>query len=301
MSKAEYISQIRQLVELQKIDDEIFETQERAGQAPRILEDLESRFKGVEDRRSHVLDKLDHLREQKKRISLEIEDDAARIKKSRNKLMQVGNDREYQAMLREMESMEKSNRTREEEKLTLLEELSLQEGTLEEIDGEYNAIKKELEEKRAGLDATLAEAARQLARLEKDRALASQDIPQPVFQRYEFIRKRLEHPVIVDVDESICSGCHIAIPPQTFIELQTGQQIHSCPNCQRLIYWRNDFEDPATIASKQRKPKLSEEMEEEGLDDEAQENISENITEDAQGNALEDAQKDIQEDLEEDN
>ena len=35
----------------------------------------------------------------------------------------------------------------------------------------------------------------------------------------------------------------IAIPPQSFIELQSGQKILNCPNCQRLIYWCEHFED----------------------------------------------------------
>ena len=68
-------------------------------------------------------------------------------------------------------------------------------------------------------------------------------IPRPVFMRYEFIRQRLEHPVIVAVREGVCSGCNIAIPPQAFIDLQRGQQIQSCPNCQRLIFWCEHFEE----------------------------------------------------------
>ena len=62
--------------------------------------------------------------------------------------------------------------------------------------------------------------------------------------RYEFIRNRLRHPVIVPVNEGVCSGCHIAIPPQVFIDLQRGSHIMSCPNCQRLMYWGNHFQDP---------------------------------------------------------
>ena len=62
-------------------------------------------------------------------------------------------------------------------------------------------------------------------------------LPPPILSRYEFIRSRLANPVIVPVDNGICSGCNIAIPPQAYIELQKGQQILSCPNCQRLIYW----------------------------------------------------------------
>ena len=155
--------------------------------------------------------------------------------------MQVGNQREYHAMMREMDSMEKVNRSREEEKMTLLEELQYQNDALAEIDLTYTAIKAELEVKRDGLEEKLQKGNAALEVLNEKRAGASKNIPQPVFMRYEFIRRRLEHPVIVGVKEGICSGCHISVPPQSFIELQRGQQILSCPNCQRLIFWCEHF------------------------------------------------------------
>ncbi|MDE5879324.1 MAG: hypothetical protein K2G99_04800 [Desulfovibrio sp.] len=244
MSDAVYLDQIQQLVELQKVDDEIFAVRQELEAAPRELEDLERRFSAVEARRARILDKLSHLQEQKKRLSLEIDDDSARIKKSKNKLMQVENTREYHAMMREMDSMEKINRTREEEKLTLLEELQLQESALAECDEEHGAVKAELDAARDGLDARLAQARAQLETLSSKRETVGKAIPKPVFMRYEFIRKRLEHPVIVAVREGVCSGCNIAVPPQAFIDLQRGQQIQSCPNCQRLIFWCEHFEEP---------------------------------------------------------
>lgn len=241
MSNAVYAEQIKQLVELQKVDDAIFAVKQELERAPRELEDLEQRYASVEAQRSRVLDKLSHLQEQQKRLALEIDDDSTRIKKSKNKLMQVGNTREYHAMMREMDSMEKSNRSREEEKMTLMDELQLQNTALGESESEHSSLKAELEVKHAGLDEKIKKAQASLTDLDKKRADVSKFIPQPVFQRYEFIRVRLEHPVIVAVREGVCSGCNISVPPQTFIELQRGQQILSCPNCQRLIFWCEHF------------------------------------------------------------
>ncbi len=207
----------------------------------------------MENQRNYVLDKLSHLQDQQKRLSLEIDDDAARIKKSKNKLTQVGNTREYHAVLREMDSMEKVNRSREEEKTTLLDEIQSQNEALAALDVTYNALKGELEEKRSSLDDRLKKAQAALVELDAKRTHVGTAIPHPVFLRYEFIRERLEHPVIVAVREGVCSGCHIAVPPQTFIELQRGQQILSCPNCQRLIFWCEHFQDaaPAQCAPQQ--------------------------------------------------
>ena len=236
-----YIQQIAQLVALQKVDDAIHTVKTELEQAPLEVSTLEQRFTALEDQRAKILDKLEHLQEQQKRLTLEIDDDAARMKKSKSKLMQVGNTREYHAMLREMDNMEKSNRSREEEKLTLHEALQHENTTLEEVCGAYESLKAELEEKRGNLQARMNVAQEKLDVLQKERSASGAEIPSPVFSRYEFIRNRLEQPVIVPVNQGVCSGCHIAIPPQIFIELQRGQQILSCPNCQRLIYWDEHF------------------------------------------------------------
>ena len=241
MSETKYNNQIQQLVDLQKVDDEIHDEELHLTSAPAEVEELRRQFEALEHRRNIALDKQAHLEDQKKRLSLEIDDDAARIKKSKNKMMQVGNSREYSAMIREMDNMERSNRSREEERLTLLEAIEEHSESLGSIEEEYERLKKELEEKSASLDATVKEAQDKLAVLANKRKHYSADIEKPIFMRYEFIRNRLEHPVIVGVDNGICTGCHIAVPPQTFIELQTGQQILSCPNCQRLIYWSEEF------------------------------------------------------------
>lgn len=252
MTDDTYLEQIRQLVELQKVDDEIFLVNQRKENAPRELKELENRFQSVESRRAHLQDKLDHLQEQKKRLALELDGDNARISKSKDKLMQAGNTKEYQAMMREMDSIEKIYRNREDEKNTLQEELQTTTDAKSDIDREYEALKEEYEEKCKTLENTLKDADEELALLNDKRRLASKSIPEPKFVRYEFIRKRLEHPVIVNVEDGICSGCHIAIPPQTFIELQTGQQILSCPNCQRLIYWDQHYMTPEELAMREK-------------------------------------------------
>ncbi len=236
-----YLKQIEQLVALQKVDDEIYVIRKDLNNAPKEIEGLRSSFAQMEEQRNKLLEKITHLQEQERRVNQEIEDDAARIKKSKNKLMMVGNSKEYHAMMREMDSMERSNRTREEEKMALSEELTRQNEALAALEGEYSNIKADLEVKEAGLAERMDKAKNTLVGLDASRREAGQEVPLPVLSRYEFIRERLEHPVIVPVENGVCSGCHISIPPQSYIELQKGSQILSCPNCQRLIYWSEHF------------------------------------------------------------
>lgn len=236
-----YLKQIEQLISLQKVDGKIHTIKLELESAPKELESLRARFADTAARRIQQKDKVEHLVEQEKRLGIEIDDEASRLKKSKNKLMTAGNTKEYHAMVREMDSLERTNRTREDECVALREELQRQSSQLAEVEAEYLALENELASCEAGLQERVASAQSALDELMQLRGETGKGVPMPVFLRYEFIRERLQHPVIVPVSAGVCSGCHIAIPPQNFIELQKGTQILSCPNCQRLMFWEQHF------------------------------------------------------------
>lgn len=238
-----YLDQIAQLVALQRVDDEIFSIEQEMEKAPREVEALREEFAALQAEKARLDDKMAHLREQAKRIDFDIDTDLDKMSKGKDKLMQVGNAKEYHAMMREMDTLEKTSRTREEEKITLADELERQNAAMADVTERYAGMERDLKAKEESLDARLTEANRKHAGLDNERAEAGKNIPAPVLARYEFIRQRLSHPVIVPVDTGVCSGCNIAIPPQGYIELQRGSQILSCPNCQRLIYWNQHFSE----------------------------------------------------------
>ncbi|MBR5735153.1 MAG: hypothetical protein IKX79_06420 [Desulfovibrionaceae bacterium] len=238
-----YLEQIRQLVLLQGVDDEMLAVEEELAEAPRAVEKLEQDFAAAEAQKARIEEKMSHLLDQERRVEDAIRDENDQIHKSKNKLMQVANSREYQAMSREMDNFERSVLSREDERAALREEIKTQTAVKEEIEANWNSVKERLEAAKAGLQARIDDARSRIAALEEQHNSIGASIPKPVLDRYEFIRSRLEHPVIVSVSEGICNGCHIAIPPQAFIDLQSGQKILNCPNCQRLIYWSEHFKD----------------------------------------------------------
>lgn len=236
-----YLAQIHQLKELQKVDDRIHELNRQKVEKPRELEDLQKKFEETTRRRDAINDKISHLRTQESRLARETEEENERLRKSKDKLMSTGNEREYNAVTREIDSIERMSQPREDERVTVLDELKNQNALLEEVEVEYADLKARVDSRLDGMKAELAEIEKSLADLEKERAACSAGIPTPIFQRYEFIRERLDHPVIVSLSDGVCPSCHIAVPPQTYNDLLRGGQILSCPNCQRLIVWRNHY------------------------------------------------------------
>jgi predicted nucleic acid-binding Zn-ribbon protein len=67
-------------------------------------------------------------------------------------------------------------------------------------------------------------------------------LPAALLKRYEFINQRRNGGAIAEVRQGVCTGCHMNILPQQFIDLQKGEEILQCPHCQRILYWLGDDE-----------------------------------------------------------
>lgn len=255
-----YEKQIEQLIILQQVDDEILILQDEIEKAPLELAGLEAQMGEFKERRIQIDERMDLLKDQQKKLAVEMEEDAGKIKKSKNKLMAVGNTKEYHAMMREMDGLEKLNRMREEEQVAVQEELVRQNEATVTLNEDMGDVKEQYAALKTTLDERLDAAHKKLDSLNRKRKKACKVVPPPILGRYEFIRERMENPVIVGVTNGVCHGCHIMIPPQDYNDLQKGKQILSCPNCQRLIHWMQVAEEeveevkPAKKAKKAAKP-----------------------------------------------
>ncbi len=248
-----YMEQIKQLVVLQRVDSEILSLKMALEQAPAQLQDLQKKLEYLEHQAQIIQDKIDIIVEQKNKLEAEINADDHLLKKHKNKLLQVENPKEHHAIVREMDTIEKNNRQRKEELSTVLSDLRDLEDRKASLDHDTEEIRQRIAAQQDQLDDKLREKRERLEILLKEKERATQAIPAPILTRYTFIRERLEGAVIVPVTEGVCQGCHIVIPPQNYIDLQKGEQILSCPYCQRIMYWDKHFapqeEEPPTVAA----------------------------------------------------
>jgi hypothetical protein len=158
--------------------------------------------------------------------------------RSKEKLLDVKTNKEYQAMLKEIETAETSLGGLESQIIILLEEmdeLSVQvkqdQETLKQAEKNYLDDKKIIEEKLSSFDAESDEWNRKRSALQKN-------IPEDLLALYEKIRKRNQGVGVIPVWKAVCSGCHMNIPPQLYNELQRSSDLLSCPSCHRIMYFQ---------------------------------------------------------------
>jgi len=174
----------------------------------------------------------------RRELEAQLQDAESKNKERRMRLGRIRNDKELIVAQREIEVAKEANSRLEEEILTLLEQNEAVDGGLREAETELG----ELEGRFAKHEEHARERIAQLrAEIDGDRgereAIAAR-LSVPVRKRYEQIFARRGGMAVVEVRRGICLGCNMHLPPQLYIEIQKARDVHICPSCNRILYWR---------------------------------------------------------------
>ncbi len=235
--------QLSFLIELQKLDLIVGRIIGKKGELPdkilRMDEGFAASAKSVEEskKKFEELNELQGEKEDKLRKGIDT------LKKTKDRLLEVKTNKEYQAMLKEIETIENKNSEIEDEIISGLEEIDrmrtevkTKEKDFESHRSQYEREKEKLEKEIAQLDYDLQEAEKRTAALRKQ-------IRDELLKRYERIKGRRNGVAVALVWKEVCGGCHMNIPPQMYNELQTSVDLLTCPNCNRIIYWHSQGEN----------------------------------------------------------
>ena len=239
-------SDIFNLVKLQKLDDTIQAQESRLSKIPKEIQALEkeiamerANLKAAEDR---LTDALKHQRAHEGELA-SIEEKRSKF---RDQLMNVKTNEEYRAMQKQIEvSTQEIGHT--EEKILIgmdsLEELARERGSrvheLEKGQKEVAAMEKELKDEEAKLQ---TERAIQLEAREK----ILETIPEDLFGHYHTIAGTRGGVAMAAAVDERCQICMVRMRPQVFREIRTGDVLHHCDSCKRILYLAETEEAPAT-------------------------------------------------------
>jgi predicted nucleic acid-binding Zn-ribbon protein len=164
--------------------------------------------------------------------------------RTKERLLEVKNNKEYQAMLKEIETAEAARGDVETEIISILDELENLAVLVKKDQETLNEQRKKYEVERKLIEADLNSVDTDFVNCEQQRAGLTDKVPVDLLARYEKIKKRNNGVGVISVWKSVCNGCHMNIPPQLYIELQKTSDLIACPNCQRIMYFQ-DMEKPA--------------------------------------------------------
>ena len=232
---------IMALYELQKIDSQIDEINKVKGELPLEVEDLEDEIAGLNTRIENInaeIEELNSLTKQRKR-----EVDQAKIQISHYKEQQnnVRNNREYDAITKEIEYQELEIELAEKRLKEYAVAMKAKKAQLEDAEAVASERGVDLAAKKAELESIEAETADQVATLEAQADKAKVKIDERLLSAYGRIRGSVRNGLaVVTVKRDACGGCFNRIPPQRQADIRLGKKLIVCEYCGRILVAENE-------------------------------------------------------------
>lgn len=242
-SEVDYSMQekIMALYELQKIDSQIDEINKVKGELPLEVQDLEDEIAGLNTRIENInaeIEELNSLTKQRKR-----DVDQAKIQISHYKEQQnnVRNNREYDAITKEIEYQELEIELAEKRLKEYAGAIKVKKNQLEEAEAAAAERGIDLAAKKAELESIEAETADQVASLEAQAEKAKVKIDERLLAAYGRIRGSVRNGLaVVTVKRDACGGCFNRIPPQRQADVRQGKKLIVCEYCGRILVAENE-------------------------------------------------------------
>ena len=230
------LEKIMALYQWQKIDSAIDEINKIKGELPLEVQDLEDELAGLNTRIENInaeIEELNNLTRQRKR---EVDQAKIMIGNYKEQLNNVRNNREYDAITKEIEyqelEIELAEKRLKEYSTTIKAKKALIDETSERVaerEIDYKGKKEEL-------DSIEAETAQQVAELTAKAEKAKQPIDERLLSAYNRIRSNVHNGLaVVTVTRDACGGCFNRIPPQRQVDIRSGKKLIVCEYCGRIL------------------------------------------------------------------
>ena len=224
------------LVKLQSIDSELDELKKVRGALPDEVMDLEDEIAGYQTR----IDKQNaELKEFEKNISSNrsaIKDAEKLIQKYEEQQMNVRNNREYDAITKEIELQKLEIQILEKRIKEAYEKIESKKEEIEGTKSVQDERQKDLESKKKELEVITQESEDDEKKLEKSRAAAAKNVEERIFKSYEKVRNNMRNGLaVVPVKRGACGGCFNIVPPQKQAEIREKKKLIVCEHCGRIL------------------------------------------------------------------
>jgi uncharacterized protein len=229
---------LRNLIALQDIDQKIVILKKQVSEIPEKTNVFRSELEQLIQTHKAQAALLQEAAKQRRARESEVELMRTKLSRFREQLMSVKTNKEYTAMLHEIQGAEGQIRAAEDGILEIMDQMESMESKLarEEKDLRDKQAAVELQIKNA--EKSVPELEAEIARLGAERSALEGLIPAELMARYRRIADARKGIAMAEAKDELCSACHVRIRPQVIAELARTDDIHVCDSCSRMLFVR---------------------------------------------------------------
>jgi hypothetical protein len=226
------------LIQLQEIDGAIRARQAEKKRLPELLAELERKSEANKSELDSVREALETAQKTKRDRDRDLEEGVQKVEKLKSRTPDIKTNKEYTALLKEIETVEQENKAIEDDILKLMEKIDTAAAEIKNAEARSTQEAAAIDTERKQLEESMAKLGGELAADGRAREEIASRIDAALLAKYH---KRLVAQggrVVVEARGESCSGCFMSIPPQIFVNVKKNTEIITCPNCQRILYFK---------------------------------------------------------------
>ena len=233
---------IEKLLVLQDRDRKIIQTKDELAHVGPERHELQTRASGTQARLDAAKLRGKQLESERKKLELDAEAKQQQIDKWATQQLQTKKNEEYKALQHEIDHGKQIISGLEDQELELMEKADVVQKEIVEAQKLAAEAKKVVDAKISDLDAREKNLQADLAKLDFNRAELAAVVDEDARTKYERLLKSKGGNVVVGVSHHSCGGCHMKLNRGTVVQCQANQEIVTCTNCGRILYFTRDMD-----------------------------------------------------------
>ncbi len=227
---------LRALYDLQIIDSRLDELTNTRGELPMEVEDLENDILGLEKRKEKLEGEIESLQNDIKAKKESNKNSIALINKYKKQQDNVRNNREFEALTKEVEYQELEIQLAEKREKEYTAKIEHKTEVLEELNQKIESYKEHLTHKRSELDTIIKETLEEEEFLSKKSEEFASKLDDRLMRSYTRIRENSPNGLaVVSIERGAVNGSFFTIPPQKIIEIGNRKKVMSDEHSGKIL------------------------------------------------------------------
>ena len=248
---------LKALFSVQALDSKLDKLRAVRGELPMEVSDLEDELAGLQTRILNITNEIEELEDNIKVNTEKIKDSNSLIKKYTEQLNNVKNNREFDALNKEIELQGLEILAAEKRINDTSRQITEKNDQVEEVKNGLEGRMADLEHKKSELTEIVAETEKEEAHILIERVEVEKHVEEKLIKAYDRIRLNVKNGIAVaPILRSSCGGCFAKMPPQLEADIKSYKKIVICEHCGRVLVDAKLAGIDDEIIEEEEKPKL---------------------------------------------
>ena len=227
---------LEKLVRLHHVEADLKRAESDLAEIPRLRKEIDEKLARDRARLDAARAALDASQKARRQNETAVQDLETKRSKYRGQLMEVKTNKEYTAVLHEIEGVERDIKARED---VVLEEMERAEGLSLDVrreEADFKGVEADAAKEKAELDARAAKLEGEAAQLRKERDAVAASIPEEALALYARVAKQ-RGTGVAEARDGMCQACHVRMRLQIWVEVKKNERLFQCESCSRVLFY----------------------------------------------------------------